>query len=368
MDNVTHTVFALTLARTPLARAGRGTTAALVLASNAPDIDAVSLAGGTASYLQWHRGPTHGIVGVPLLAVAVALVVWSWRRFSRFSGDPRSGDASFAMLFAVSLVGAVCHVLMDLPTSYGTRLLSPFAWTWFAADWLPIVDIYLLAILIGGLLVGAMGDGSRRRVATIALALMAANYGVRAFAHHQALTVAPRLFGPTLPQRCDPGAPVFSSAFDSWPRPTPSLATGTRPCLLEIAAMPTFISPFRWRVVARASNAYELHDVDLLDARVQQPPSGGEVFWRMAVRVPDVWTPAAVEAAQAPEARVFLGFSRFPATRSVASPDGGATVRWNDMRFAGGITSLTSPRPPDPFTVVVRLAPNGRVLEETLGR
>ena len=51
MDNLTHTLFALTLARTPLARAGRGTTAALILASNAPDIDIVATAGGAVKYL-----------------------------------------------------------------------------------------------------------------------------------------------------------------------------------------------------------------------------------------------------------------------------------------------------------------------------
>ena len=60
LDNLTHTLFAATLARTPLARAGRGTTAALMLASNAPDIDIVATAGGAVKYLEWHRGPTHG--------------------------------------------------------------------------------------------------------------------------------------------------------------------------------------------------------------------------------------------------------------------------------------------------------------------
>jgi hypothetical protein len=60
MDNLTHTLFGLTLARTPLGRAGRGVTTALVLASNAPDADIVMTARGNASYLQWHRGPTHG--------------------------------------------------------------------------------------------------------------------------------------------------------------------------------------------------------------------------------------------------------------------------------------------------------------------
>ena len=32
---------------------------------------------------------------------------------------------------------------MDFPTSYGTRPLSPFSWNWFAADLMPIVDLYL---------------------------------------------------------------------------------------------------------------------------------------------------------------------------------------------------------------------------------
>ena len=65
MDNLTHSLFGLTLARTPLGRAGRGTTAALLLASNAPDIDIVVTAGGSANYLAYHRGPTHG----PLVAM-----------------------------------------------------------------------------------------------------------------------------------------------------------------------------------------------------------------------------------------------------------------------------------------------------------
>src|SRR5882724_2134768 len=75
MDNLTHTLFALTLARTPLGRAGRGTTTALILASNAPDVDVVTTLRGSASYLQWHRGPTHGLLGILALGAIVALLV-----------------------------------------------------------------------------------------------------------------------------------------------------------------------------------------------------------------------------------------------------------------------------------------------------
>ena len=81
MDNLTHSLFGATLARTPLSRAGRGTTAALVLASNAPDIDIVATAGGAVKYLEWHRGMTHGPLGIVGLGVVAAAMVWLGRRF-----------------------------------------------------------------------------------------------------------------------------------------------------------------------------------------------------------------------------------------------------------------------------------------------
>src|SRR5262245_11044746 len=149
MDNLTHTLFALTLARTPLGRAGRGTATTLVMASNAPDIDAVSTLGGANSYLRWHRGPTHGPLGIVGLGVAAALIVWMVQRATGRDPDEEP-DAPLRLLIPIAIIGALCHVLMDLPTSYGTRLLSPFDWRWFAVDWMPILDIYLLFVLGAG--------------------------------------------------------------------------------------------------------------------------------------------------------------------------------------------------------------------------
>ena len=90
-------------------------------------------------------------------------------------------------------------------------------------------------------------------------------------------------------------------------------------------------------------------------------------IWRQAVRYPNVWTQPVAVAATTRTGRVFLGFSRFPAARSFVDPTGVATVRWNDMRFAGGIYSLNDRRP-DPFAVVIRIGPEGHILSETLGR
>jgi membrane-bound metal-dependent hydrolase YbcI (DUF457 family) len=376
MDNATHSLFALTLARTPLGRAGRGSAAALLLASNAPDIDFVTGVGGVDNYLTWHRGPTHGALGVVGLALVVAAIIsLALRVMRRFRAaqdsspalPERSPDATFRALVPVAMVGVLCHILMDLPTSYGTRLLSPFDWHWFAIDWMPIIDIYLLAALAAGLLFGAGSAVARRRNVVIVFALMTLDYGVRGVAHHAALANAPRLFGPLLPQPCDAGTPAAWSLIDYWPRPVVMKPgdPGKR-CLVQLAAIPTFLSPFQWRVIAHLSNAYEIHDINLMDRRFWRAPDGPEVLWRTTLRVPNVWTPPVWSAASTSLARTFLGFSRLPAVRTFGEPSGVITVRWGDVRFSGARMALATPQN-DPFTVIVRVAPDGSVVEEHLG-
>jgi membrane-bound metal-dependent hydrolase YbcI (DUF457 family) len=387
LDNLTHTLFGLTLARTTLGRGGRGITAALVVSSNAPDVDIVAAAGGAVSYLRWHRGPTHGPIGLVGLGLTTAALVWLGYKMSpqfprrrpkaaagiRKEATPdrrreeRREQASFIMLAVVSTIGVLLHVLMDLPTSYGTRPLSPFDWNWYAVDWMPIVDVYLLMALAAGLAFGRLSPASRRYNASIALMLMAANYGLRAVAHHQALVLAPRLFGPALPQRC---RPIADSPWmiDRWPRPGMGgwAAPVGRRCLVEIAAIPTFLSPFRWRVLAQLSNAYEVRELDVLDRRLRDPAA--DISWRVRLRYPNQWTGIVERAAATRVGQVFLGFSRFPAARWAVDGEGVTTVRWQDMRFAGTAIGGDQPVPRSTlFTATVRLAPDGRVVEQRLG-
>ena len=342
MDNVTHTLFALTLARTRLWR-GRGTTAALALASNAPDLDIVAALGGGSNYLTWHRGPTHGLLGVIGLGLATALLVRGGDRLIRQArGAPGGGGAPLGPLLGASVAGVLAHILMDLPTSYGTRVLSPFDWRWFALDLLPIIDIYLLIALAAGLVFGRGLPERGRRVATVVLILMAANYGLRMIVHQQALAVAARTFGPDLPAPCDPGR-AFRSLLDSWPRPDPRPA-GDGSCLVETAAIPTFLSPFEWRVIARLPDAYQVYDVDVLD------PGRRTAAW-----TPNQWPPVVIDAARTRAATALLGFSRFPHARVTTDPAGVPLVRFTDMRFA----ELVDRQPPaarsEMFTVVVRM-------------
>ncbi|MFN7913769.1 MAG: metal-dependent hydrolase [Vicinamibacterales bacterium] len=371
MDNLTHSLFGLTLARTPLSRAGRGTTAALLLASNAPDADVVVTLGGTANYLAFHRGPSHGPLGVIGLAAVVAGLVWLGNR--RWKGTGADPDASYLSLWLISMLGVIGHIGLDLPTSYGTRPLSPFSWTWFTLDWMPIVDIYLLAIfgvtfwLARKAGAGPEGRLRRQQFATIALVLMALNYGVRGLAHTRALAQAPAAFDGRLPEWCAQGVRP-GIGLDWWPRRT---AAGERDlnagrCLVELAAMPDFLSPFRWRLVAQLSNAYEVRDVDLIGGTglSAQEPLPERV---LPARVPNQWTPAVLKAATAPTARVFLGFSRFPAARSTEQPDGSTLVQWSDLRFVQG--DLDDPRQfrRGLFGATVLVGPDGAIREDRLG-
>jgi hypothetical protein len=76
-----------------------------------------------------------------------------------------------------------------------------------------------------------------------------------------------------------------------------------------------------------------------------------------------------MRAAETEMGQILLGFSRFPAVRSFEDPAGVTTARFSDMRFTSGLIALRQPGAgPEPFTLVVRVARDGQILSETLGR
>jgi membrane-bound metal-dependent hydrolase YbcI (DUF457 family) len=350
LDNVTHTLVGLTLVRAGLGRRTPGATAAIVLASNAPDIDIVSaLAGGAVSYLSAHRGPTHGILGVFALALISAGLVWVWARVRRHPAEARG---SFVALAGVALAGTALHVLMDLPTSYGIRLLSPFDNTWYALDWLPIVDVYLWGLLIGGLIVMRLGRARRMAVARAVLGLALAFYAVRAVAQYDALRIAASTRADGTQAPCAT-APVLSRH----PTIIEAASAGPGACL-QAAALPTFFSPFTWQLIRQQTDGYELRQISILGN--DTPP---ERVWVPSES--DQWVAA---ARRTETGRVFLNFSRMPATRAVTRPDGTHRVRLLDVRFVGGPFQFEDePRARPPFLATIDIAPDGHVIRQGLG-
>src|SRR5258707_9257583 len=171
---------------------------------------------------------------------------------------------------------------------------------------------------------------------------------MRAGRRHGPRALVPRVLGRRLPQYSDPPSPTLWP-IDVWPRATaPSSPPPGRRCLVEAVALPSFTSPFRWRIIVQMSNAYEVRDIDLLDPRLRGSDDTN-ALWRTLTRYPNVWTPAIGQAATSHLGQVFLGFSRLPAARMVVDrATGVTTVRFLDMRFAAGPVTMDQPVTPAP--------------------
>jgi hypothetical protein len=177
--------------------------------------------------------------------------------------------------------------------------------------------------------------------------------------------MAPATFGAQLPEPCEDGERRYS-VLDHWPRQGGS--AGQRSvgrCLVEIAALPEPTSPFRWRLIAQVSNAYEVRIVNVLQRNRRGLAPNAQLT---GMYYPNQWTPSVMTAAQSsPLARMFLGFSRFPAARSIHHPDGNAVVRWTDLRFVRQIGMDDGRQVPELFIATVTLNASGTVVNERLG-
>lgn len=158
----------------------------MLFAGTVADIDLVTAFAGPAAYFEGHRTLTHSIPGVIATVVLAGLLT---RHLSK--KHPESWSIA---LFAASCA-ATLHLLLDLSQSEGVALLWPWRQTRFAADWLPIIDPWLLALLLAGILVpelfllvtseiGAKSKAPRgRNGAVIALALILIYISMRAILH-----------------------------------------------------------------------------------------------------------------------------------------------------------------------------------------
>jgi hypothetical protein len=281
--------------------------------------------------------------------VLAALLVVAWRAAR---AKPRgSAWDGFAALAGIGVVGASLHVLMDLPTSYGTRVLSPFVETWYAVDWVPIIDIYLWALLAAGFVWGRLRPQTRQTAARAVLLGMVVLYATRATAHAVALRQAASTRGDGTASACA-SAPTLTRH----PTVLEAGAAGPGACL-QAAALPTFFSPFTWRLVRQQADGYDLRDVTL----------GRGII--ASVFVPSQHDPWIARARRAHTARVFFNFSRFPASRSALLPDGTRQVRAMDVRFLGPPPRALEPDPQAsrPFLMTIDLAGDGTLRGERLG-
>jgi inner membrane protein len=343
MDTLSHGLAGSVLSRAvtdrPEARAAFwvGAIAAMV-----PDLDFLFIS-SRIDYLRDHRSWTHSFLVLPFLALAIALVAKMFLR-----------RAPFGILWTVSALGILSHIVFDWITSFGTMFWTPASRTRYFLDWVFILDPVFSAIVIASLILALIYRDSARRITAAGSMLLLLYVGFCAVVHARAVAAW---------RRIDP-APVGS----------------------KIAAMPQFLSPFRWLGLTDRGDAIDaaFFDIGPFARGVEnpQPPHRwSEVLRslsdsypppaRVRVRRYDKPPPSpALAAARAlPDWKIYLAFARFPLETVAAEPNGDTTVIVQDLRF---LPWFAGPWERDtdqggfrrqPFVYRVRFDPSLRVLE-----
>jgi inner membrane protein len=302
MDNLTHTLTGIALANAGLNRKTRFATLALVIGSNLPDIDIVWSLGGGATYLKYHRGITHSILGAAILAALLAAVIYY---LGRNAAPPKKARPPLnarwlCLICGIALEG---HVLMDFTNAYGVRLFMPFSSRWYAWDIMYIFDPLLLAMLVAGFAwpglfrliseeVGARKPGFRRG-AIFSLSCLVLLWGLRDVAHRRVVAqLDAHIYGEENP--------------------------------IQVGAFPSAVNPFEWTGVVETDSAFRVISASALDNDVDM--SNARVFFK-----PES-TPALEAAEKTRTASIFLDFARFP-WANVNESDLGDDVTIRDLRF-----------------------------------
>lgn len=263
MDNVTHSLVGVLLARAALPWVGslRGAVWAAVLASNAPDLDLVLtpfFEDRTLGYLVHHRGHTHTLVGALLLALGVAA-------FARWM-DPK---ARRGPIVALSIVGAFLHMGADWWNNYGVHPFWPFDDRWYYGDFVFILEPLLWMALLPLAMTTA---GGRVRFGLFGLGLLlagAVGFGLGAQAAAGWVIATTLLFG--LQRRFDgvalPGVIALGAltAFGAGTRAAEAevrtrMATA-RPAedVLDVVLTPRAATPWCWQGIVLSTDPATYH-------------------------------------------------------------------------------------------------------------
>jgi len=326
MDPITHALAAAALDRAGLRRVSRMSMAILVVAGVAPDLDWLSSFGGARAYFRFHYTLLHSIAGAAVLAVVIAAIFWLIGR--RNAAAP----LRFSRVLLLCAIGVGTHILLDVATADGVQLLWPFRAHWFSWDVLPNIDPWILGVLLAGLSLPSLfhlvseeiGARKKQRKASkgaiAALVLVALYIAARAELHTTAIETL-------LAHDYHGAAPMVAGAF------------------------PDSASPLFWRGVVDTPNTIEEVVV----------PVGGDVFDANSslTHHKPANSPALDAARNAPLAKRFLRYARFPLANLENLADG-YRVTLRDLRFPGDADT------PDNLVAVIDLDSHFAIRGETI--
>ncbi len=367
MDPVTHIATGVLISQV-LPGPARGWSAlAGALFGLLPDIDYFLIFSDRLDFIRHHRGFTHSLVALPLLALLGA----GW-------GRALGGSRWFQPVFVIGLAVLASHLFLDLATSYGTQIFFPFSRKHFTLDWLFIIDPYLTGLLLTGALAAFWSAGRGRTLAACFLALALAYCFLCGSYHQQALSLARQTF-PETPFLGRPPCGLLrlhtlTVPWQVFPSDSPTVT---------VAALPQPFSCRRWQLVAAdcetvrqafvqlphgaclglrlpgapALNGHPVSPGCRVPAAAYRPPESLEIQVWDGLPEPDL--------SGHPEAQAilnqYLEFARFPLLFRMKILDDGELLEWLDLRFS-------VPGRAFPFVLQLRLDAAGRVERWHLGR
>ncbi len=319
MDPITHALIGALLAVLSGVhqRYGLAGTAALVLASLAPDLDALSVILGQKYYLLYHRVLFHSLGGAFLLGLGLSAALYLFTPLK-----------DFRLVLVLSLAGVLLHLAIDLLSSWKIPLLSPFSLHRSSLDLVWFINLPILLVTIGALLWARAEPRNARLIACAALALVAAYV---AFRFYQQRTVASFMQHNVLSQD--------SSAL--------------------VGVLPSQMEFFTWHAVVRQEGGYTVYNVHFcLIPQRMRTLSGGTGGTRILSSLSVPTSPDGKIVAASQEAKLvkaFLENARFPVA-FVKKWGNGYQVEWQDVHLmlAGGVVR----------GVVVYVDADGHVIRE----
>lgn len=146
MDNLTHSLAGALLGQMGLKRASRFAMAGCILGANAPDIDVFAPLFLPVDNIAFHRGPTHAIFGLPIMAAGTVALLWLVDRLWPARALPfRAGP-----LFLVTFAAVLTHPFLDWLTTYAVAFFAPAGDGWYSANAIFIIDwVYWLILGLG---------------------------------------------------------------------------------------------------------------------------------------------------------------------------------------------------------------------------
>lgn len=306
MDPLTHAVAGYAIVKSGLNRdTGRWGTIAGVTASLFPDADSLlGLFLGTEFTIKYHRYLTNSL----FLAVPFSLLsAWLFVKLSKIR--------KFRSFFIIWLVEILAHTFLDLATSYGTMVFSPFSNDRITLDWVFIIDPFLFSIFFLPVVALWIFQKKARTIARCSLALAALYICLCAANHFWALSLAR----------------------------THAIEKGL--VVERLASLPQPFSPFYWGNYIATEEKIYVGLVNLIGTHRRNANPDASPFRNFLARYQPIqylryrpWeryeaSPWVKKALELEGVQTFLWFARFPVARYNGVVDARHRVTLYDLRF-----------------------------------